>query len=134
MNVPNEPIVRYCRSCGGALPPNSRAAFHPVCLAADKRLRVARQSARIERALAKRLERVRRRMNVTQFADGWELRNGPASGKPYSFAADYASAVLEAVLAGATKTGDGRRPSSEASASPAGDKGDPQAGALGRPL
>ena len=33
--------VYYCRGCGGPLPQGSSAHFHPECLKADKRRRIA---------------------------------------------------------------------------------------------
>jgi hypothetical protein len=36
-----QPPAHYCRGCGDALPQGSSARFHPECLKADKRRRIA---------------------------------------------------------------------------------------------
>jgi hypothetical protein len=49
----------YCRGCGGRLPPDGQAQFHPECLKADKRLRTREKRQLEQERLLAWLERQR---------------------------------------------------------------------------
>jgi hypothetical protein len=51
------PPAYYCRGCGGALPQGSLARFHPECLKADKRRRIAERRQREAQRLYRWLQR-----------------------------------------------------------------------------
>jgi hypothetical protein len=46
----------YCRGCGGKLPPDWHAQFHPQCLKADKRRRTQEKRRLEQERLLARLE------------------------------------------------------------------------------
>ena len=52
-----QPVAYYCRGCGGPLPQDSSVHFHPECLKADKRRRIAERRQRETQRLHKWLRR-----------------------------------------------------------------------------
>jgi len=52
-----QPVAYYCRGCGAPLPQGSSARFHPECLKADKRRRIAERRQRETQRLHKWLRR-----------------------------------------------------------------------------
>ena len=54
-----QPVAYYCRGCGGPLPQGSPARFHPECLKADKRRRIAERRQRETQQFHKWLRRCR---------------------------------------------------------------------------
>jgi hypothetical protein len=53
----NRPAAYYCRGCGDALPQGNSARFHPECLKADKRRRIAERRQRETQRFHKWLRR-----------------------------------------------------------------------------
>jgi hypothetical protein len=52
-----QPVAYYCRGCGVPLPQGSSVHFHPECLKADKRRRIAERRQRETQRLHKWLRR-----------------------------------------------------------------------------